>query len=91
LTLIHPNAAAMDISADEIVVAVPPDRDPTPLRNYRTFTPDLDDLVTSSFRPVWRSANSTSSAVAVLYCPEKDLSGFGLTIPDLCVCMVRWS
>lgn len=41
LPLIHPNAAAMDISADEIVVAVPPDRDQTPVRVYRTFTPDL--------------------------------------------------
>ena len=35
----------MDISADEIVVAVPPDRDPTPVRAYRTFTPDLLELV----------------------------------------------
>lgn len=34
----------MDISADEIVVAVPPDRDPTPVRAYRTFTPDLLEL-----------------------------------------------
>lgn len=45
LPLIHPNAAAMDISADEVVVAVPPDRDPTPVRAFRTFTPDLADLV----------------------------------------------
>jgi transposase len=45
LPLIHPHAAAMDISADEIVVAVPPDRDPAPVRSYRTFTPDLHALV----------------------------------------------
>ncbi len=45
LPLIHPNAAAMDMSADEIVVAVPPDRDPSPVRAYRTFTPDLLALV----------------------------------------------
>src|SRR5438045_3545619 len=41
LPTIHPNAAGMDIGADEIVVAVPPDRDPQPVRLFRTFTPDL--------------------------------------------------
>lgn len=45
LPLIHPNAAALDIGADEIVVAVPPDRDAEPVRVYRTFTPDLAELV----------------------------------------------
>ena len=45
LPLIHPHAAAMDISADEIVVAVPLDRDTSPVRVYRTFTPDLAELV----------------------------------------------
>jgi transposase len=40
-----PNAARMDIGADEIVVAIPPDRDPQPVRVFRTFTPDLQDLV----------------------------------------------
>jgi transposase len=46
LPTIHPNAAGMDIGADEIVVAVPPDRDPEPVRVFRTFTPDLVALVT---------------------------------------------
>jgi hypothetical protein len=41
LPTIHPNAAGMDISPEEIVVAVPPDRDPQPVRVFRTFTPDL--------------------------------------------------
>jgi len=45
LPTIHPNAAGMDIGADEIVVAVPPDRDPQPVRVFRTFTPDLAALV----------------------------------------------
>ena len=45
LPTIHPNAAAMDIGADEIVVAVPPDRDEQPVRVFRTFTPDLHALV----------------------------------------------
>jgi transposase len=35
----------MDIGADEIVVAVPPSRDPEPVRVFRTFTPDLHALV----------------------------------------------
>lgn len=45
LPTIHPHAAGMDIGADEIVVAVPADRDPEPVRVFRTFTPDLEALV----------------------------------------------
>ncbi len=45
LPAIHPNAAGIDIGADEIVVAVPPDRAPHPVRAFRTFTPDLQALV----------------------------------------------
>jgi len=45
LPTIYPNAAGMDIGADEIVGAVPPDRDPQPVRVFRTFTPDLTALV----------------------------------------------
>jgi hypothetical protein len=41
LPTIHPNAAGMDIGADEIVVAVPPDRDPEPVRAFRTLTSDV--------------------------------------------------
>jgi transposase len=45
LPTIFANAAGMDIGADEIVVAVPPDRDPQPIRAFRTFTPDLEALL----------------------------------------------
>jgi len=45
LPTIFPNAAGIDIGADEIVVAVPPDRDAQPVRVFRTFTPDLEALV----------------------------------------------
>lgn len=45
LTCVHPNAAGLDIGSEEIVVAVPPDRDPEPVRVFRTFTPDLYALV----------------------------------------------
>jgi transposase len=44
LPTIHPNAAGIDIGAEMILVAVPPDRDPEPVRAFRTFTPDLYDL-----------------------------------------------
>jgi transposase len=45
LPAIHPNAAGIDIGADELVVAVPPDRDSEPVRAFRTFTQDLQLLV----------------------------------------------
>src|SRR3954470_22436861 len=46
LPAIHPNAAGIDIGANEIVVAVPPDRDTQPVRAFPTFTQDLQALVT---------------------------------------------
>ena len=42
---VHPNAAGLDIGSEEIVVAVPPDRDPQPVRVFQTFTADLHALV----------------------------------------------
>ncbi len=45
LTCLHPNAAGFDIGSEQIVVAVPPDRDEQPVRVFRTFTPDLHALV----------------------------------------------
>lgn len=39
--LLEPNAAGIDIGAREIFVAVPPDRDPQPVRVFQTFTEDL--------------------------------------------------
>jgi transposase len=45
LACIHPNAAGLDIGSEEIVVAVPPDRDPQPVRAFPTFTTDLHALV----------------------------------------------
>jgi transposase len=45
LACVFPNAAGLDIGSAEIVVAVPPDRDPEPVRVFATFTPDLHALV----------------------------------------------
>lgn len=44
LQCIEPNAAGIDIGATEIYVAVPPDRDPNPVRSFQTFTEDLQAL-----------------------------------------------
>ena len=40
--LLEPNAAGIDIGAREIFVAVPPDRDQTPVRVFKTHTEDLE-------------------------------------------------
>jgi len=45
LTWLHPTAAGFDTGSEQIVVAVPPDRDEQPVRVFRTFTPDLHALV----------------------------------------------
>ena len=41
LPLLHPDAAGVDIGADEIFIAVPADRGLDPVRRFKTFTPDL--------------------------------------------------
>lgn len=45
LACVHPNAAGLDIGSEEIVVAVPADRDLQPVRVFATFTVDLQALV----------------------------------------------
>jgi transposase len=44
LDRLHPHAAGIDCGAAEHVVAVPPDRDATPIRTFATFTGDLHRL-----------------------------------------------
>jgi transposase len=44
LPCIHPNAAGLDSGSTEIIAALPPDRDPQPVRAFGTFTPDLHAL-----------------------------------------------
>lgn len=45
LTTLQPNAAGADIGAREIYVAVPPERDASPVRCFGTFTDQLRALV----------------------------------------------
>ena len=42
--LIHPAAAGIDIGAEELVVAVDPQRDPQPVRTFSAFTGSLYEL-----------------------------------------------
>src|SRR6185295_8012910 len=42
--ILEANASGIDIGAREMYVAVPPDRDPTPVRIFDTFTQDLGEL-----------------------------------------------
>lgn len=44
LERLHPHAAGIDCGSAEHFVAVPPDRDPTPIRSFATFTGDLHRL-----------------------------------------------
>ncbi|MGH8700495.1 MAG: IS110 family transposase [Burkholderiales bacterium] len=44
LTLTHPNAAGIDIGSAAHYVAVPPDRDDEPVREFPSFTADLHRL-----------------------------------------------
>src|SRR4029077_12680529 len=44
LSCIEPSAAGIDVGATEIFVAIPQDRDPSPVRSFETFTEDLHRL-----------------------------------------------
>jgi transposase len=44
LKCIEPNAAGIDVGATEIFVALPQDRDPSPVRSFETFTEELHRL-----------------------------------------------
>jgi transposase len=44
LTRINPNAAGIDCGSEEHYVAIPADRDATPVRSFKTFTADLHRL-----------------------------------------------
>ena len=44
LSITHPNAAGIDIGSASHFVAVPPDRDETPVREFPSFTVDLNAL-----------------------------------------------
>jgi transposase len=43
--MLEPNAAGIDVGARQMYVAVPPDRDPEPVRVFGTFTSELQALL----------------------------------------------
>ena len=57
---LNPNAAGIDCGSAEHFVAVPPDRDGTPVRSFPTFTADLQRLAD------WLTACRVTS-VAIAY------------------------
>jgi transposase len=42
--VVNPNAAGIDVGSEVHYVAVPPDRDPEPVRSFKCFTVDLNEL-----------------------------------------------
>src|SRR4051794_15149808 len=44
LPVLHPDAAGIDVGAEEVFVAVPPDRAAEPVRSFDTFTRDLNEM-----------------------------------------------
>ena len=44
LTITHPNSAGIDIGSTSHYVAVPPDRDDNPVREFPSVTADLNAL-----------------------------------------------
>jgi transposase len=44
LPVLHPDAAGVDIGAEEVFVAVSSDRDSDPVKKFSTFTRDLLEL-----------------------------------------------
>ena len=63
LPVLQPNAAGIDIGAEEIFVAVPADRYPEPVRRFRTSTADLHDLADWLIRCGVRSVAMESTGV----------------------------
>jgi Transposase len=44
LPIVEPNATGVDVGATQVFVAIPPERDPDPVRCFKTFTADLEKL-----------------------------------------------
>jgi transposase len=79
LTTLQPNAAGADIGAREIYVAVPPDRDPTPIRCFGTFTDQLRALV--AWLQQCRITTVAMEATSVYWMPLAELlEGAGIEV-----------
>jgi len=71
LDRLNPDVAGIDCGAAEHFVAVPPDRDPTPVRSFATFTPDL--LRLAEWLIACRVTSVAMEATGVYWIPIYDL------------------
>ena len=71
LDQINPNVAGIDCGSAAHFVAVPPDRDPQPVRRVRTFTADLHALV--DWLCVCRVTSVAMEATGVYWIPIYEL------------------
>jgi transposase len=79
LEQINPNAAGIDIGAEEIYVAVPPDRDPRSVQSFPTFTADLQRL--ADWLTDCRIETVAMESTGVYWIPLYDiLEGHGLAV-----------
>jgi transposase len=77
--LLEANAAGIDIGAREIFVAVPPDRDQSPVRIYKTQTEDLELL--AQWLVVCQITTVAMESTGVYWSPIADvLEGYGLKV-----------
>ena len=67
LERLHPHAAGIDCGSAEHFVAVPPDRDTTPIRSFATFTGDLHRL--ADWLTVCRVTHVAMEATGVYWIP----------------------
>jgi transposase len=81
LACVHPNAAGLDIGSEEIVVAVPADRDPQPIRVFQTFTADLHALV--AWRVACRIDTVAMESTGVFWIPIDELLEAAGIVPYL--------
>ena len=86
IPILNPNAAGMDIGADEIYVAVPADRDGQPVQRFATFTGELGRL--SEWLKQCRIDTVAMEATGVYWIPVYQIletSGF-----ELCLVNARY-
>src|SRR5512145_918329 len=83
LEQISPNAAGIDVGAEEVYVAVPPDRDEPSVRSFPTFTADLHRL--AEWLKACRIETVAMEATGVYWIPLYEL----LEAEGLAVCLVN--
>ena len=83
IPILNPNAAGLDIGANEIFAAVPVDRDPQPVRSFGTFTVELHAL--SAWLHECRIETVAMEATGVYWIPAFQI----LETSGLEVCLVN--